>query len=216
MKPLEELINKEEPGIDLVTEWLKQSPRTNKLLPPSKNRDNCLYQLQVTTRSSLGTIAYETGGLIVDNGWLRFLGSGHASFRRNLTDWNTECKQNFQNYFLIADDALGGFFALNGGSLGPNLGDVYYLPYDSLEWESLDIGYSAFLQSCLTDSIVNFYGEDHWSNWSSYSPITADESYSFYPFLWSEEGGLSTSHKKILSVTEVYSLKLDSIKQFNS
>ena len=46
---------------------------------------------------------------------------------------------------LIADDAAGGFYAINGGGLGKDLGKINDLsPYD-LEWDSLEIGYTDFI-----------------------------------------------------------------------
>jgi hypothetical protein len=36
----------------------------------------------------MGAIIYETGGLLVDNGWIRILGSGHKKLDRNLPEWN--------------------------------------------------------------------------------------------------------------------------------
>lgn len=35
-----------------------------------------LVKTQVTTRSVMGAVVYETGGILIDRGWLRILGSG--------------------------------------------------------------------------------------------------------------------------------------------
>jgi hypothetical protein len=40
---------------------------------------DCLYRLQVSTRSRLGALALHTGGLVVDDGWLRVLGGGDGA-----------------------------------------------------------------------------------------------------------------------------------------
>jgi len=40
------------------------------------NRKSALVAVQVTTRSPMGAIIYETGGILVDHGWIRILGSG--------------------------------------------------------------------------------------------------------------------------------------------
>ena len=74
MKPISELINKDEPGWELVSEWIDQA--TNKIEVLEKNvkqADSALYQIQVTTRSPMGAIIHETGGILVDNGWIRIL-----------------------------------------------------------------------------------------------------------------------------------------------
>src|SRR5436190_17512085 len=142
MRSLEELINVNEPALPLVREWVAQAVRPVELLPPSPDRDRALLQTQVTTRSPMGAIIYETGGILIDDGWLRVLGSGHERLTRTLPGWNVG---RSQDYLLFADDAVGGFFAINGGAFGTDLKAVYYFAPDSLEWEVLGVGYSQFI-----------------------------------------------------------------------
>ena len=52
-------------------------------------------------------------------------------------------------YYLIADDAAGGYFAINGGGLDGTPGNVFYLPPDTLEWEDCEKGYGDFLHWAL-------------------------------------------------------------------
>ena len=89
--------------------------------PPATRRAEALVAVQVTTRSPIGAIIYETGGLLIDHGWLRVLGSGHPRLPRSLPGWNKGRtrmdRPDLPAYCLIADDVLGGFFALNGGDL---------------------------------------------------------------------------------------------------
>src|SRR5438105_2390913 len=81
-------------------------------------------------------------GLFLDSGWLRVLGAGgHPRFCRSLPAWNEGRSEGF---YLIADDAVGGSFALNGGALGADRGKVYYYAPDALRWEACDFGYSEF------------------------------------------------------------------------
>ena len=61
-----------------------------------------MFNVQVTTHSTLGALAYDTGGLFIDNGWLRLLGSGHPRRRRTLPGWNAP---RAQGYYLVGDDA---------------------------------------------------------------------------------------------------------------
>src|ERR1700754_4174883 len=88
MRTLEELIDRDAPDIPLVRQWLAQSSRPIELLPPSERNGEVLVGLQVTTRSPVGAIAYETGGILVDHGWLRILGSGHPKLPRDIAEWN--------------------------------------------------------------------------------------------------------------------------------
>ena len=53
-------------------------------------------------------------------------------------------------FLLIGDDVVGGFFAINGGGLGEEVGKAHYFAPDSLSWESLGVGYTDFLLWCFS------------------------------------------------------------------
>src|ERR1044071_7443416 len=56
--------------------WSRPSPHRVTVLPrQDATARACLEALQATTRSPLGAIAHETGGMLIDHGWLRLLGS---------------------------------------------------------------------------------------------------------------------------------------------
>jgi hypothetical protein len=77
MRSVDELINKTEPGWTLVKQWIDIAKNKVEILPCDTTRaKDALYKTQVTTRSPMGAIIYSTGGLLVDNGWIRILGSG--------------------------------------------------------------------------------------------------------------------------------------------
>ncbi|RYZ77359.1 MAG: DUF2625 family protein, partial [Proteobacteria bacterium] len=69
---------------------------------------------QVTTRSPMGAILYETCRLLVDSGWVRILGASSARMKRSLTDWNGSPfpelwdKPAPPSLIVIADDVIGG------------------------------------------------------------------------------------------------------------
>nr|WP_315821874.1 DUF2625 family protein [Paraflavitalea speifideiaquila] len=114
MRPLEELINTAESAWPLIQQGIDSA--TNKvevLRADSIKAKDALYKAQVTTHSPMGAVLYHTGGLLIDNGWIRILGSGHARLTRSLPEWNKG--KSFQaygeapGYWLIADDVLGGF-----------------------------------------------------------------------------------------------------------
>src|SRR5262245_32382608 len=101
MRSLDELLEKSDPAILQIELWAASAENHREILPPSEVRGEVLCNLQITTRSTLGGVAYETGGILVDHGWLRFLGSGHTKLPRNLTDWNRDRSKGF---LLVADD----------------------------------------------------------------------------------------------------------------
>jgi hypothetical protein len=61
MRPIAELVDSADPALPLVRQWLAEARRPYELLSPSDARSDVLVELQVTTRSPMGAIAYETG-----------------------------------------------------------------------------------------------------------------------------------------------------------
>ncbi|MBQ4915479.1 DUF2625 domain-containing protein [Maribacter sp. MMG018] len=222
MKELTELINLNEPGWDLVNEWLGEATNEYEILPKNDKRaERELINTQVTTRSPMGAVIYETGGILISKGWLRILGSGSEKLDRGLSEWNKG--KTFENYgerpshLLIADDIIGGYFAINAGGIGTEIGKIYYLPQDTLEWECLDIGYSDFLYWTLTGDLDKFYELFRWENWErDIQQGNGNQVFSFIPFLWTKEGkDIEKVDRKLVPIEENYSLTLDLKKQLN-
>lgn len=220
MKPIDELINKTEPGWPLVLEWISSAKNKVEILAcdTAKAKD-ALYKTQVTTRSPMGAIIYSTGGLLIDNGWIRILGSGHSKLDRTVPDWNKG--KTFKEYgevpsfLLIADDAVGGFFAINGGALGKDLGKVYYLSPDNLNWEPLELTYTEFLLFCFNHDLNKYYEGLRWKNWhDDVSTLDGNKVYNFYPFLWTKEGkNIDKNSRKQIPVEEQYNFNMDMKEQ---
>jgi hypothetical protein len=211
MRSLDELLEKSDPAILQIERWSAAAENHCAILPPSEVRGDVLLYLQVSTRSTLGGVAYDTGGILVDHGWLRFLGSGHAKLPRSLTDWN---RGRSKGFLLVADDAVGGFFAINGGTLGDKVGDVCYWSPDSLDWEDLGIGYSEFMQWSLSSRLADFYADLRWPTWQAdAAQLSGDRCFGFYPFLWTQEGSLATSDRRPIPVAEAFNLKADILAQ---
>ncbi|WP_079364313.1 DUF2625 domain-containing protein [Hydrogenophaga sp. H7] len=207
MRTLEELVNREEPAMPLVFQWIAQSAWRVEVLNPSEERGDVLTDLQVTTRSPMGAIAYETGGIFIDHGWLRILGSGHPKLPRNIVDWNSN---RSSGHLLVADDVIGGFFSINGGALGDDRGSVYYWAPDTLRWEPLGLGYSDFLAWALSDKLAVFYEGFRWPKWEAEAEqVKGDQCFNFYPFLWTEQGSVGSSSRKLISVAEQYAFNAD-------
>jgi hypothetical protein len=220
MKPVEELINTKEPGWALVKDWITNAKNEVEVLPcDSILAKEALYQTQVTTRSPMGAIIFSTGGLLVDNGWIRILGSGSTKLKRTLPEWNKG--KSFNEYgerpsfLLVADDAAGGFFAINGGGLGQDAGKVYYLAPDNLRWEPLAITYTEFLLFCFNNDLSKYYENLRWHDWKKeVRNLDGDKVYNFYPMLWTKEGkDINKDSRKAIPIEEQYNLNMDLLKQ---
>lgn len=178
-----------------------------------------LMEAQVTTRSAMGAIIYFTGGILIDHDWIRILGSGSRQLKRSLMEWNKgksyQETGELPGFLLIADDATGGFFAVNGGALGNDPGKVYYLSPDNLKWEPLNLSYSGFIDFCLNGDLNQFYKSLRWNNWiADVQKLSGDKVFNFYPTLWSKEGAdINKAQRKIVPVEEQYQFNMSSRKQ---
>ena len=216
MRTLQELINNDEPGWDIVSDWIGKAKNKIEVLPKDPKRaEETLVQTQVTTRSLMGAIIYETGGMLIDHGWIRLLGSGADKMKRTLPAWNqgkTFLKHgDVPPYLFVADDVLGGLFAINGGMLGKDAGNIYYFQPDALEWFAMDFGYSEFLLFCFDGRLNEFYEGLRWNGWKKdVESLSGDEGYSCVPFLWSKEGkDIEKVSRKAVSLEELYTLNLE-------
>ena len=213
MRGLNELINTEDPGIEQIRGWLRTAVNECVVLPPSAQREAVLLQTQVSTRSTMGAIAYDTGGILIDGGWLRFLGSGHPRISRTLPGWN---EKRSSGYYLVADDAAGGFFAINGGAFGVDVKNMYYWGPDSLEWEPMNLGFTDFFAWSLSERLAQFYETLRWPSWrEDTAALSGDQCFSFYPFLWTQQGSPTTSHREPVPVQEAYDLKVHLLRQLS-
>ena len=214
MRSVEDLVDVEAPAIELLRQWAREAAVHCEILPPGDSRDEVLLDLQVTTHSTLGALAYDTGGVLIDDAWLRLLGSGHPRLERNLSTWNA---QRADDYCLIGDDVVGGFFAINGGALGSEIGSVYYWAPDDLDWECLDLGFTDLVHAFMSGLTAAFYESLRWPNWQAdMMNVSGDRCFSYYPFLWTKEGSLETSHRSIVPVSEAFDLKMDILKQLST
>lgn len=220
MRPLDQLINKTEPGWTLVLDWMGKAKNKVEVLPvDSVKAKDALFKTQVTTRSPMGAIVYSSGGLLIEGGWIRILGSGHDRLNRTLPDWNKG--KSFKEfgeapaYLLVADDAAGGFFAVNGGGLGSDVGKVYYLSPNNLEWEPLELSYTEFLNFCFNGDLSDFYKELRWTDWKAdVAKLDGNKAYNFFPYLWTKEGKeINKVSRNPISVEEQFGFTLDMRKQ---
>ncbi len=220
MRTVDQLINRTNPGWKVVKQWIDTAKNKVEVLPVDTIRArDALYKTQVTTRSVMGAIVFSTGGILIDNGWIRILGSGSHKMKRTLPDWNKgKAFKEFGDrpaFFLVADDAAGGYFAINYGPFGKDLDNIYYLSPASIEWEPLDIYYEDFILFCFSGDIKKFYAGIRWKSWQEdIRTLGADDVFHFSPPLWSKEGkDVEKSSRKPVPAEEQFSYNLQLRKQ---
>jgi Protein of unknown function DUF2625 len=210
-RSLKELINREDPAWPLVEEWIATATRPVEVLPPSADAGDALVALQVTTGSPMGAIVLETGGILVDHGWIRILGSGHRRLPRSLPSWSFACGLQESDapppFLLVADDVVGGFFAQNGGHFGPGGPNVWYFAPDTWKWEDLGVGYSQFVSWCFSGDVPLFYEGYRWPGWEADTArLGGDLAFHLYPPLTAAGPPLAERSRRAIPVSEIYAL----------
>lgn len=210
-RTLDELINHDDPGWPLVAEWISAAIRPVEVLAPAPSAGKALVSVQVTTRSPMGAVVFNTGGLLVDHGWIRILGSGHVRLPRALPQWNYACGLSEMlaapPWLLIADDVLGGFFALNGGRFAPTGHTVWYFAPDSLKWEDMGLGYSQFLWWCFSGKVEKFYELFRWPEWQKeVSALGGSQALHFAPPLFTAGEPVGKRSRRAVPISELFSL----------
>ncbi|MFC9976249.1 DUF2625 family protein [Spirillospora sp. NPDC127200] len=198
MRELSELADVPDPAWPALTERLAESRTPLECLPadPAAARA-CLLQLQITTRSWLGSLVLNCGGLLLDGGWLRVYAGGSPRLPglARVNGFPAEFDPGWQapGGLVVAHDVLGGVFALNGidpaasGRPGQP-GEVIYFAPDALRWEALDVGHGDWLVWLLTGPLDDFYGGLRWPGWrTEIAGLRGDQGISVVPFPWSAE-----------------------------
>lgn len=174
-RSLAELLDHADSMWPLIQHWLTIARHAVEVLPVRRSEaEIALLTLQVTTHSPLGALAWETGGILVDYGWLRLLGAGYPRLHDSLLSWNglggPSMAPALAQAFLVGHDLLGGFFAINGGAFGGQEGSIFYFAPDTLQWEDLGLAYGDFLQWAIMGDVAGFYADqrsarDCWDGW---------------------------------------------------
>ncbi|WP_202868037.1 DUF2625 family protein [Kribbella sindirgiensis] len=206
------LADVDDPAWTVLQDALAQAARPATVLPvdPAAGRD-VLFRLQVTARSMLGALAVNCGGLVIDEGWLRILGGGGSGLpdlatANDLVD--PEQAAAPPPYLIVAYDVLGGRFAVDGGGLGVQPGQVCYWAPDTLEWDGLGVGHTDFVLWSLTDGPTQFYAGLRWPTWLDETRRTPlSEGIAVYPPLFSAEAyPLENTSRKAVPFEELLSL----------
>jgi Protein of unknown function DUF2625 len=200
MRDMDELVDVVNPAWPGVSAGLDCSFAHYTVLPPDPDRCQAtLHQLQVTSRSPLGAITLNTGGILMHDGWLRIYGGsgGGPSGLPSMAEVNgfpaaVDPDWRPSAGLIIAHDVLGGAFALNGmepeehGRPGSPGGVVYFSP-STLTWQDLEMGHTDWL-SWIVDDATSHYYSLLWPAWrAEATELKLREGISVFPFLWSEQ-----------------------------
>lgn len=173
-----------------------------------------LIQLQVTTRSVLGALALHTAVTRVDHGWVRVLGAGGAEAHASLVDPVPDSAAgplDLEAGLMIASDALGGFFVVNGGELPGESREVLYLAPDTLRWEQTGLGHGDWLRWLLGADLDGWYEATRWPGWQDeVRDLPVHQAIHTHPPLFTKEGrDVAAASRRRVPIGELWSLWLD-------
>jgi hypothetical protein len=210
----EQLLSNDSAWPELAAKIAASKNRVTALAPSSDAaRRACLLGVGVTTKSVLGAIAHETGGILIDGGWIRLLGAGSTRLPRVLGGYNLELDVPMSAFLIVADDVVGGVFAINAGALGPSIGHVYYFAPDALDWEDTGLGHADFVSWTLEGNLDKYYATQRWTNWrAEVEQLPGDQAISMFPFLWTREGQIDVdkNSRKAVPCKELWTMQEDS------
>ena len=226
MRTVEELAATDDPAWPALERELRANPRITILPVAADAGRDCLFGLQVTTRSRLGALALHTAGVLVDDGWLRILGGGgddeglpSLAQANGLPSDGTPPPA-----LLIGYDVLGGRFELNGpdpASIGRpgSAGDVCYFGPDTLEWDCLGAGHGAWLSWIAGGATTQFYEPLRWPGWEAETrSLPLSQGLAVYPFLWSREAqqDLAGTSRNPAPMAELFSMQNEFVARFTA
>lgn len=204
----DELINVEAPAWPWVRGLVDGASVDAALSPPPANPSTCIWALQVTAASTLGALAVHTGGIAVDNGWLRILGGGgsHLPDLATVNGLGVPPQPRAQPPMLIVGfDILGGRFALNGGALSGDPGEVNYWGPDTLDWQPTGTGHSGWIEWALNGGLTDFYASLRWPEWQrEAAAASAWQGISVYPPPFTDEGrDIAAASRRVVPFDEL-------------
>ncbi|BCM71768.1 MULTISPECIES: DUF2625 family protein [Streptomyces] len=224
MREFDELADVADPAWPELRQACAESAVPVRVLPADADEGRrCLLQLQVTTRSVLGALTLHCGGLVLDDGWLRVYGAGRAAEGLPSLGRVNGFPGEFDPHWhppaglVVGHDVLGGVFCLNGrdpaGSGRPGVpGQLTYFAPDTLEWEALDMGHSAWVGWLLSGGTERFYAGLRRPDWrAEVAALDLSQGLSVFPFLWSEEAqrDLAATSRRAVPLREVVGLAAD-------
>lgn len=216
MRTLSELIDTGDPAWPDIHSLLTTAPVVVEIIPADPAYGaRCLHALQVTTRSALGALAYHTGGVLVDHGWLRVLGGGGPHLALPGLDEANDLSAGAPDALLVGVDVLGGRFEVNGAdpvAIGRpgEPGQVCYFAPDTLEWEPHVGGHADWLDWITVGGTTPFYDALRWPGWETGTRrLRPDQGFSIYPPLWSAQAqdDLANTSRAAIPLGELFAMQ---------
>lgn len=224
-RPLEDLITTDDPAWSRVKVWINACPDLPAVFQPDeRQREVVLQTLQVSLHSTLGALVWHTGGILLDDGWVRVLGSVSPRVPRSALTWAERLgwwsdHSQPPRGVVVAEDVLGGLFALNWSAIDPQTGlnEVFHFGADTLRWTPMGMGVTEFVQQLLTDELSAADAHLRWTGWrEEVSTLTPEQGLHVWPPPWTREGkDVAECSRKPVPMHELVSFHFDMQRQLD-
>jgi hypothetical protein len=217
--PLTKLVRQDDPAWPLVERAVAESRGRARILPTTRERgEQALQAVQCDTRSFLGAVAYESGGLLVDHGWLRVLGAGGPEMGIGLASVNGLDDLHGLGRdavgLVVAIDVLGGLFAINAGRLPGARDHVCYLAPDTLDWLDMGCRYSGFIEWATAGKVDEFYSSLRWPGWQrEVAALPLDRGLHVVPPLFAEREPQAAVERRAVALDELWQFTVSMSRQ---
>nr|VDG62888.1 Protein of uncharacterised function DUF2625 [Streptococcus thermophilus] len=205
MRDIESLVAVDNPAWPHLQQALAESDAAVLPVAPEQGRRS-LWELQVTAASAMGAVALHTGGIVVDHGWVRLYGGG-SEHLPSIAEANGlgGSVSAPPGELVVGHDVLGGLFAIDGGALGVAPGEVCYFGPDTLTWDGLGGGYSAFLLAALGGGLEVVFEGLRWPGWQDeVASLALNQGIFLYPPPSTVQGGdVSKATRSVVSIREL-------------
>ena len=205
MHDIERLIAVDDPAWPHLQQALAESDAVALPVDPERGRRS-LWELQVTAASTMGAVALHTGGIVADHGWMRLYGGGSEHLPSIAEASGLRGPGSTPpGALVVGHDVLGGRFAIDGGALGVEPGEVCYFGPDTLTWDGLGGGYSAFLQAALGGGLEVVFEGLRWPGWQDeVAAVDLSQGILLYPPPSTVEGSdVSKATRSVVSLGEL-------------
>lgn len=210
-------------GQELWNEVLEMFNDSNKQIYVYKGTETVgkveIDNMGIDINSVLGAIVLYTAGICIDN-WIRVVGQ-KCNEHNGISEYNSEQMNEdcttIKGMLIVAQDIVGGIFAINISKFSESKKKVWYFAPDTIAWECLDMNYAEFIAWVAKGNTDEFYNSMKWKNWEEdCKNISFDKAYLIYPFLWSAECDLNTAAKSVVPFMELMGINLDYAKKLSS
>jgi len=178
-----------------------------------ENGKNECEKLNIPCNSVLASVVINCNGIYIDN-WIRILGQGNEK-QNGIMYYNTIIDDScLDGMFIVANDVLGGIYAINLSRYVIEKNMIWYFAPDTLEWESIGMKYFDFIAWTAQNNVNEFYESMRWNNWrKDCKDVEFNKGYLIYPFLWAKECDINNASKKIVLFDELMNLNFDFSKK---